>query len=185
MRPLVLLDVDGVLNALGPPDDSWADWQYGSAAALEREWPIRFSPTVVTAVRGWAATVEVRWLTTWGHAANEGLRHLLGLPELSVAGTPDAAAVPATPAAGALSAVTPAAPDGLTGRWWKLDVVRSLVGRQPERRLVWVDDDLAADPVARAWLRGHTECLLIAPNPLTGLVARELATVAAFLKISQ
>ncbi len=182
MRPLVLLDVDGVLNALGPADDSWDDWQRGSAGALGRHWPIRFSPTVVDAVRGWAATADVRWLTTWGHAANDGLRDLLGLPELPVAGTPDGPAAPAADEPGALSAVTPAGPDRLTGTWWKLDVVRALVGRQPGRRLVWVDDDLAADPAARAWLRGHADCLLVAPDPLTGLVARQLAAVQAFLQ---
>ena len=89
MRPLVLLDVDGVLNALGPPDGSWDDWRYGSAAALGRDWPIRFSPTVVAAVRGWTETADVNWLTTWGHEANTGLGDLLGLAELPVAGTPD------------------------------------------------------------------------------------------------
>lgn len=185
MRPLVLLDVDGVLNALGPPDGSWDDWRYGSAAALGRDWPIRFSPTVVAAVRGWTETADVNWLTTWGHEANTGLGDLLGLAELPVAGTPDGPTEPAAQTVGALSAVTPAAPDRLTGRWWKLDVVRALVGRQPGRRLVWVDDDLAADPVGRAWVRGHADCLMVAPDPLTGLVAGQLAAVAAFLLASQ
>lgn len=208
MRPLVLLDVDGVLNAVGPPDDAWPEWRRGTARAGGRAWPVRWSPGVVAAVRGWQDTADVSWLTTWGHDANLGLRELLDLPELPVAGThadadhapatalPAPAKAPATadpatadPADGdaaaaagpALAAVTPAAPDALTGAWWKFDVVRRLVQTAPERRLVWVDDDLAHSDAVRAWMRAHTTSLLVAPDPFTGLVQRHLDAVERFL----
>lgn len=182
MRNLVLLDVDGVLNALGPAGPEWSDWQHGQASALGRSWPIRWSPTVLAAVRSWAPRAEVQWLTTWGRQANCGLHDLLGLPELPVAGTPEDPSAGATdPDADALAAVTPAAPDELTGRWWKFDVVRRLVREQPGRRLVWLDDDLGADDGVRAWTRAHCDCLLISPHPRQGLIRAHLDAVDRFL----
>ena len=40
----------------------------------------------------------------------------------------------------------------LTGRWWKLDVVLALLDVDPHRPLLWLDDDLATEPEAAAWL---------------------------------
>lgn len=180
MRPLVLLDVDGVLNALVRPDS--ADPQQGRATALARTWPIRWSPDVVAAVRDWTVRADVEWLTTWADAANGDLRTLLGLPELPVAGRPDGAAG-ATSRAGhdSLAGVTAAAPDLLTGRWWKLDVVRDRLAREPDRRLVWLDDDLGPQPDVQDWVRAHAECLLVAPDPAVGLSAADLEAVDRFL----
>ncbi len=186
--PLVLLDVDGVLNAVvrRPDPRTWPDWQSGSAVAGGRRWPITWSPSVVTAVLSWRERADVRWLTTWGHDANASLRELLGLPELPVAGTyADAVAPPpgqADPLPAAHAAVTPAAPDALTGRWWKFDVVRRLVRESPGRRVVWLDDDLAGKREVAHWMSAHTDALLVAPHPGTGLVADDLAAVADFLR---
>jgi hypothetical protein len=89
--PLVLLDVDGVLNAVQAwgRSDAWDDWRTGLRDAEGRSFPITWSPSVVAAVRSWQELAEVQWLTTWGHDANASLRHLLELPELPVAGTYD------------------------------------------------------------------------------------------------
>jgi len=189
--PLVLLDVDGVLNALARPPDvrAWQDWQLGQAVADGRSWPIAWSPSVVDAVRGWRDRADVQWLTTWGHNANDSLRQLLDLPELPVAGTHQDGPVPqdlvpqgepdAAPQAHA--SIAPAAPDELTGRWWKFDVVRHLVRTQPGRRLVWVDDDLDVDGPVGQWMDREADCLLVVPFPVTGLVAADLAAVDAYL----
>ena len=187
MRPLVLLDVDGVLNAVArlPDPAVWPDWRSGSAVAGMRRWPITWSPSVVQAVLQWRERADVQWLTTWGHDANDGLRELLGLPELPVAGThADADAAPpgqADPLPAAHAAVAPAAPDALTGRWWKFDVVRRLVRADPSRPVVWLDDDLAGKDQVAQWLAGAVDCLLVAPDPRSGLGARDLAAVDEFL----
>lgn len=118
--PLVLLDVDGVLNALGlpgPGDDR--QWRTGSARAMGRQWPIRYAPAVVDRIVGWVADgwAEVAWLTTWGHDANDSLRRLLGMPELPVAGTHDDAQGPvwSTEAAdGSAWSTEAGAPEGAT-----------------------------------------------------------------------
>lgn len=180
--PLLLLDVDGVLNALGRPlPDTWPTWRTGTAVALGRPYVIAYSPDAVRRLLALHETgaAEVQWLTTWGHAANTSLRRLLSMPELAVAATFGAEA----PTAGgaALADVTPAAPDALTGRWWKFDAVRQLLATWPGRRLVWLDDDLAGEPDIAAWTRGQTDALLIAPDPRVGLTPADLDRVEAFL----
>jgi len=182
MQPLVLIDVDGVLNALSETD-AWQDWQSGEAVAEGRAYPIRWSPTVVERVVGWCGIADVQWLTTWGHDANDTLRHLLGLPELPVAGTHDGAGAAGSPDAGAShAAVTPAAPDALTGQWWKFDVVRRLVREDPSRPMVWLDDDLANQHEICSWMGDSAMALVLAPNRSSGLVATDLDAVDAYLR---
>lgn len=193
MRPLVLLDVDGVLNAVGRArgheSQSWPAWRTGTAVADGRSWPIRWSPEVVGAVRRWTGSADVQWLTTWGHDANTSLRQLLELPHLPVAGTYDEAVIDkcdtdegsSTPSIVAHAAMTPAAPDSLTGHWWKFDIARQLVERDPRRRVVWLDDDLAVQEDVRSWMRAHAECLLVAPQPRAGLTPQHVRAVDAFL----
>lgn len=181
LRTLVLVDVDGVLNALGPPVPG-AQWQTGRAVAEGRAYPIRWAPEVVERVLAWTDVADVQWLTTWGHDANASLRHLLVMPELPVAGTHDGAGDDGSPlAVTSHAAVAPAAPDALTGRWWKLDVVRRIVRADPDRPLVWLDDDLYGQDVVREWMEEHACALLLAPDPRTGLDQADLREVDAFL----
>jgi hypothetical protein len=186
-RPLWLLDVDGVLNAVGPPLDDDDDWSTGTAIANERRWPIRWSRSVVAEIRRLHETgiVELAWLTTWGEEANDSLRELLDLPELAVAGTrPRPGELPAEPlpsAAGTHADATgAAAADHETGRWWKLDVVRAQIASEPKRRLVWTDDDLVWEPEVVRGLRAFADCLLIAPDPAVGLTLADVAAVERY-----
>lgn len=200
-RPaLLLLDVDGVLNALGRPLPQQPTYRTGRASGMDRTFEIAWAPEVVARLVALHTDglAEVRWLTTWGHDANASLRRLIAMPDLAVAGTyddadrQDDAGLPedADPGAatgpqpGSLAAVTPAARDGLTGRWWKFDVVRSLIAEDPERRLVWLDDDLEQEPDLAAWTRRQTDALVLSPDPLTGLTPDDLDRVEAFCRLS-
>ena len=186
-RPLWLLDVDGVINAVGPPTDADVEWSTGSAIANERRWPIRWSPQVVAEVRRLheSGVVEVAWLTTWGDEANDSLGDILGLPQLRVAGTrPRPGELPASPlpagAATHAAATGAAGADHETGRWWKLDVVRTQLAAEPKRRLVWTDDDLVWEPDVVRGLRAFADCLLIAPDPTVGLTLDDLAAIERY-----
>lgn len=195
MPPLLLLDVDGVLNALA--DDArdlaaWPWWDSGRARAGGRSWPIRWAPAVVDRLRGWheAGAVELQWLTTWGHDANDELAALLGMPRLAVAGTYDDEPDPGVPEPGvagpgrALShaAVAPAAPDPLSGHWWKYDVVRRVLREHRQRTLVWVDDELHSPTGPfRRWADAEPRVLAVGPDPRSGLVPADLDAVAAVL----
>jgi hypothetical protein len=186
--PLLLLDVDGVLNALADEVDpsTWPSWRQGHATADGTAWPIRWAPDAVARLRSWheSGHLELQWLTTWGHEANLELRALLGLPELAVAGTyddvDDDAGSIEPDAAGAHAAVAPSAPDELSGRWWKHDVVRRLHHAQPHRRIVWIDDELHADSPHRTWAES-VGIVAIRPDPRSGLRPIDLAVVASVI----
>ncbi len=185
---LLLLDVDGVLNALGRPLPERPTYCLGRARSGRGSYEIAWAPEAVARILALhsSGAVEVRWLTTWGHDANGSLRQLLGMPELAVAGTFDGVSAEGEPGreAGSLAAVTPAARDGLTGRWWKFDVVAGLLAEDPVRRLVWLDDDLAEEDDLARWTRLQTDALILAPDPLMGLSRHDLQTVEAFCRVS-
>ena len=189
VRPLWLLDVDGVLNAVAHVADRsvWTDWQEGAARAGGVDWPILFSPTAMRAVRSMHedGLAEIRWLTTWRTAANDSLRHLVGLPAFPVEGmTPPGDQSPSSQEGDVHESV--ASHGGLFGQrgseWWKLTVVREVVDRQGgDRPLVWTDDDLRFEPEAAAWVRDHVRtALLVAPSTRTGLAPEDLQTIRSF-----
>lgn len=181
--PLLLLDVDGVLNAF---DDvgGWDVLMHGYARAEGNRWPILYSPTVIARLLALhtAGQVEIQWLTTWGHDANGGLRELLGMPELVVAGTyaGDNGGEYADTHVGALAEVTASAPDHLTGEWWKFDIVRRIHDADPDRPLIWVDDELhhSHNPYS-AWAADHDH-LAVGPDPRTGLTEKDLLAIEEF-----
>lgn len=188
--PLLLLDVDGVLNALGGPNarrSAWRQWRFGYATAGGIRWPITFAPEVIDRLRAWhdSGDVEIQWLSTWGDDANGELRRLLGLPPLPVAGTYEehgAAGWRSSHRVAAHADVAPAAPDPLSGRWWKYDVVRRTVERYPDRRVVWADDELTPWSAFTAWVDTRPNLTAIGPDPETGLSRRDLDRIAERLR---
>lgn len=189
--PLLLLDVDGVLNALadgGEHEDAWPEWRRGRAHADGTSWPILWAPAVVDRLRSWheVGLVEIQWLTTWGHDANDELRRLLGLPRLEVAGTYnefDLDGATADVDADAHAAVAPSAPDPLSGYWWKYDVVRRVLDQNPGRPVIWVDDELHHEPGAfRRWAEEHPDVLPVGPEPMRGLVRGDLDLIQEFFQ---
>lgn len=182
-RPVWLLDIDGVVNALAPrvpPDrsDRWSDgvWREHvvhtdvagrgrvALSILVAEPVLRF----VTAVHE-SGAAEIRWHSTWGDAAITALAPALGLPAFELSEAPEWAAQAAM--------------------WWKIPAARHVA--ESGRRLVWTDDQLALyrdDPLCAdelAALERWDGALLIAPQPRTGLVAADLDRIAAFLGVER
>jgi hypothetical protein len=165
--PILLLDVDGVLNAalLDLP----GGWRRGTFNGFLLSW----DPTVTARLRGLheSGRVEIQWLTTWTEKADELLAEPMGLPRgLRVHGRQDVAST------GFLGRLRGAA------GWWKLDAARSLAEAEPDRRIVWIDDDLAdqADDVVE-WLGAHPHVLVVAPDLFTGLTHEQLDRIEAWL----
>lgn len=161
--PIWLLDVDGVLNAVSKEGDrtAWKDWQKGYAHAGGTEWPILFSPSVTGFIERMhaAGRVEVRWLTTWEDDANGELRELLGFTkEFEVAGRRGFG----------------------SSRWWKFDAAQRVRENEPDRPLIWTDDDLGFEREAASWASRHG--LGITPQTHLGLTPKHLRMITDFIK---
>jgi hypothetical protein len=149
-RPLLLVDVDGVLSLFG-----------GARAAAQTLVPTLIDGTphllsrpAAEALRELAPAFECVWCTGWKERADAHLPHLLGLPR----GWPHVRFT--------------SRPDH--GGHWKLGGIDAFAG--PDRPLAWIDDHL--DDACDAWAsarRGPT--LLLRTDPEVGLT-RALAARA-------
>ena len=165
--PILLLDVDGVLNVacLDLPDG----WRRGTFNGYVLSW----DPTVTARLRRLhdEGRVEIRWLTTWTTDADRLLAEPMGLPR----GLTTHARDDATPV-------------GFLGRfvgvadWWKLAVTREVAAAEPDRRIVWIDDDLAEQAEDTGeWLAANPHVLVIAPDLFVGLTHEQLDAIEAWL----
>jgi hypothetical protein len=179
--PLWLLDIDGVVNALGAtlPDDVWPADQWVQRLVVAEvpgrgllRLPVLAARPVlefVAAVHA-ARTAEIRWHSTWRAAAITSLSPALGLPAMPISIAPEwSSGRVATPG------------------WWKLPAAQR--ARATGRRLVWTDDDLGAqsghgrqqDVLALAELSASADALLLGPPARTGLRPADLDAIARFI----
>jgi hypothetical protein len=167
--PVLLLDVDGVLNALrhDPPEG----WRQGTFNGYRFAW----DPTVTARLRRLheSGRVEIQWLTTWAEDADRLLAEPLGLPRgLRVHARPGMAP---TGFSGLFAAA-------VAHGWWKLDAARALAEAEPDRRIVWIDDDLAEQAAETGeWLGAHPHVLVVAPELSRGLTHEQLDEIEAWL----
>lgn len=138
--PLLLLDVDGVLNPFAasacPPGYTEHDFFPG-------EQPVRLCPAHGSWLRELAARFQLVWATAWGADANRLLTPLLRISDLPVIAFPP---VPFHPRD-------------------KLPAIARYAGHRP---LAWIDDALA--PEARTWAADRrAPTLLISVDPAAGL----------------
>jgi len=165
----ILLDVDGVLNAVtdapGPHWDTWRGERVRlTPSPLSRGFMIRWAPAVcefLTAMHDDGA--EILWLTTWERSAFEMLGPALGLPTWRLAGQRNHMAEE-------------------DGEWWKLPIARAL-WEWDHKPFVWIDDDLGYAPEAHAWLQTLPEgsSLAIAPNWAKGITPDHIAQIRNFV----
>lgn len=78
MKPLLLLDIDGVFSPFGAgPPPGYQRTQLG-------DYEVVWNPLHVEWLAELAALFDFVWATTWEHDANQALSPILGLPELPV-----------------------------------------------------------------------------------------------------
>ncbi len=143
-RPLLLLDVDGVLSLFGFDLAAVPAGRMVSVDGIPHLLSIQAADHVLALTDDY----ELVWCTGWEEKADEQLPFLLGLPS----GAPH------------LRFGDAAAP----GRHWKLDAIDAHAG--PRRPLAWVDD--GHDATCCAWAQARPgPTLLITTDPAAGLTA--------------
>jgi hypothetical protein len=149
-RPILLVDVDGVLSLFDfPPSDPPA----GIWATVEGM-PHRLSAAGGERLQRLSEMFELVWCTGWEEKADRELPRLIGAPR------------------GLPHLHFPHGPERTTLGHWKLEAIDAHAGR--DRPLAWVDDALNA--ACDAWAAARPgPTLLISTEPAVGLTAGHVA----------
>lgn len=162
-RPLLMVDIDGVISLFGGWDRVSLGVQYSHADSRAREGsfhsidgtPHFLSSSAATHLLALSDRFELVWASGWEERANEHLPHLLGLP-------------PALPFLRFARAV------GRANAHWKLDAIDAYAG---QRALAWIDD--AFNPACHQWAKARTApTLLVQTKPEHGLTSMEAQRLA-------
>ena len=150
-RPLLLVDVDGVVYLFGfahlPPA--------GLLPTVVEGVPHLLSAHSGPLLARLSETFECVWCTGWEERAEEHLPRVLGLP-------------------GGWPHLSFGTGPGAQTRHWKLDAIESHAG--PDRPLAWIDD--AFDAGCDAWAAERTApTLLVRTEPAIGLLPEHVSAM--------
>ena len=156
-RPLLLVDIDGVLSLFGSGTHSTP--AAGSFHSIEGI-PHFLSATAAAHLLALADEFELVWASGWEERADEHLPHLLGVP----AGLPF------------LRFERDVGGLGGGRAHWKLDAIDSYAGTRP---LAWLDD--ALDEACHQWAQQRpAPTLLVQTDPQHGLTRQEAELLRAW-----
>jgi hypothetical protein len=149
-RPLLLIDIDGVISLFGFAPEARPAGAFQWIDGI----PHFLSTEAAENLLGLVSVFELAWCSGWEEKAEEYLPHLLGMP----AGLPFLSFERDVGGASAARA------------HWKLDAIDAFAG--PERAVAWIDD--AFNEACHAWAaarRGPT--LLVQTAPEVGFTQGE------------
>jgi HAD domain in Swiss Army Knife RNA repair proteins len=159
-KPLLMIDVDGVISLFGVSVHLDVDGRAatGSFHSIEGI-PHFLSATAATHLLDLRALFELVWASGWEERADEHLPHLLGLP----AGLPFLRFSRSV---------------GRSNAHWKLDAIEAHAAGRP---LAWIDDALNEE--CRAWADARAApTLLVQTEPEHGLTAAESQLLARWAR---
>jgi hypothetical protein len=178
-RPLLMVDIDGVISlfgafagvpgAPGTAADASTPALEGSFHAIEGM-PHFLSSTAAAHLLELVKLFDLVWASGWEERANEHLPYLLGLPR----------SLPFLRFAGGRPGAPPRQPPGTrrTLGHWKLEAIEAYAGT---RALAWVDD--ALDAACQDWAAARgAPTLLVETQPERGLTGREAERLAAWAR---
>jgi hypothetical protein len=138
-RPLLFLDIDGVLNPFPECPDGFTEYDFFP----EDHEPVRLAAVHVDWLRELAAAFDVVWASGWGEDANRVLSPVFGLPELPLVDLPP---IPFEP----------------------LEKVPGITALARDRPAAWVDDNITPEAREWAEQR-DAPTLLVDVESATGL----------------
>jgi len=152
-RPLLMVDIDGVISLFGPSARERGRTVEGSFHSVEGI-PHFLSSTAAAHLLDLADLFDLVWASGWEERANEHLPHLLGMP-------------PRMPFLRFDRDVGGRA--GESRAHWKLAAIDAYAGLRP---LAWIDD--ALDEACREWADAREAPTLLVPTrPEQGLTSPE------------
>jgi hypothetical protein len=162
-KPVWFLDIDGVINSWPkPPEDT--GWEFKNVTILG--YSIWYTPELIEWIDRLheSGDVEVRWLTTWEHRANDSFAPEVGFRNrFKVHENPH-----------------PHSYGGGPG-WWKADVVEMFRQSHPDTPIIWTDDDISFyQGFAGRALGPDADAVVICPVSNEGLTADHLDLIAEF-----
>lgn len=181
--PVLLLDIDGVLNAMSKQLQirHWKAeyWHRGSVRARDGiDYPMTWAQPVVDWINALdrVRAVEIRWHTTWQYEALK-VGGLMGLNEFAVQDCPEYVEYETNGSALAARLHSLCMP-----RWWKYPAVERVVTDE-KRRVIWIDDDIN-DEISKGARRALGQVhpvKLVCPASGTGLRLLDMAEVETTL----
>ena len=155
-RPLLLIDIDGVISLFGFDHARSPDGAYVAVDGIAHFLSIEAGEQLLAL----SDEFELVWCSGWEEKADEHLPFVLGLPA-------------------GLAHLTFQTEPGAHGRHWKLSSIDRYVGDQ--RPLAWIDDD--HDASCHAWATARAApTLLVTTEPHTGLTATQTAELTAWAR---
>jgi hypothetical protein len=86
-KPIILLEVDGVINMIGSNKKIWNDTKSILIQSSSDLYNVIYSPSMVKSINKWNTIGEVRWLTSWNDYANINLSPSIGLDKFKMGRT--------------------------------------------------------------------------------------------------
>jgi hypothetical protein len=153
-KPLLLVDIDGVLSLFGFPAHDPPEGLWHSIDGI----PHFLSGAAARHLLALVSLFELVWCSGWEEKADEYLPHLLGLPR----GLPH------------LRFERGGAPGESLHGHWKLAAIETYAGMRP---LAWVDDCL--DTACHSWANARpAPTLLVQTRPDIGITTEDAQTLA-------
>jgi hypothetical protein len=161
-RPVVLLDVDGVVNAVPWGDKKVHDGFNDFCQTICAGFRITYSPKMGERLA--ALDADIVWLTTWEQddMANAWIAPLFGWDPLPILHASD---------------------EWYRPGWWKSSILEKFIRNDP-RPFVWLDDDLSSEERRGGidWVKDvNVPYLLISPQTANGLQPEHLDRVEEFI----
>lgn len=165
MKPLVLIDFDGVINAVAQQhwQKAWKDMnEISYIDRLGYKIPVNFSPTLVEFFNILSNVADIEWLTTWKRET-ERLPTQLGINTF-----PWHDEIRKGPPWGA--------------EWWKFDVVQKIAAENPGRRVLWIDDEIPSLDWKdeQVFIQKHNWDIIV-PREDTGLTPAHCESIIEFV----
>jgi hypothetical protein len=155
-RPLLLIDIDGVISLFGFDHGLPPPGRFVSVDGIVHCLSERAAEQLIALGQDF----ELAWCSGWEEKADEHLPQALGLP----AGLPH---------------LSFADGSDQPGRHWKLDAIDAFAG--PDRPLAWVDD--AHDESCRHWAADRrVPTLLVTTDPAIGLTPDDAGALTAWAR---